>query len=69
MLDKEITRELRRMASEDKRSMSDVVRRVLKANLLHPQAKKKDGGTKFLLWLAKNAGRGPGDSEYDKYAY
>lgn len=69
MIDKETLQDLRRVAAHENRSMSDVARRILKANLLHPKAKKKDGGTKFLLWLVKNAGKGPGDSEYDKYAY
>ena len=31
--------------------------------------KKKMTGAEFLLYLAKHAVEGPGDSEYDKYAY
>lgn len=30
---------------------------------------KKKSGIEFLDYLAKNAVEGPGDSEYDKYAY
>lgn len=69
MIDKETIQELRRMAAAEKRSMSDVARKILKANLLKPKSGKRDGGTKFLLWLSKNAKSGPGDSDYDKYAY
>lgn len=41
----------------------------LRPNLPKSKQHKKEGGSKFLLWLVKNANKGPGDSEYDKYAY
>jgi len=33
------------------------------------KATKKTTGVEFLTWLSEHPVHGPGDSEYDKYAY
>lgn len=56
-------------------SMSQMHRKILEAGLklekkvAKKQKTKKMSGAEFLLYLAKHAVKGPGDSEYDKYAY
>lgn len=69
LLDKETRRELQSVATQENRSVSAVVREVLKENFKKKKAKRLKRGTSFLLGLAKRAVSGPGDSEYDKYAY
>ena len=56
-------------------SMSEMHRKILEVGLesqkkiIKKIVKKKMSGIEFLDYLAKNAVKGPGDSEYDKYAY
>ena len=56
-------------------SMSRIIREVIPKGIraekekITKRAKKKMGGAEFLLQQAKKAVAGPGDSEYDKYAY
>lgn len=69
LLDKETRRELQLVATDENRSISAVVREILKENLYKKKLKKKNSGTAFLLKLAETAVSGPGDSEYDKYVY
>lgn len=67
MLDSETKEKLQRIAHAQNRSMSEITREVLKKNL--KKAKKSSSGTDFLLNLAENALTGPGNADYDKYAY
>lgn len=69
MLDTETKNKLQKVAINERRSMSDVARSILKENLKGKKARKKYTGAEFLLELAKNAVDGPANSEYDKYAY
>jgi len=56
-------------------SMSKMIRETLPLGMKEEKKKaankkiKKMSGGEFLLELAKHAVKGPGDSEYDKYAY
>lgn len=67
MLDYKTKKDLRDLAQSEGKSLSQIVRDSLKKTV--KERKKKMSGVEFLGWLAKNAGHGPGDSEYDKYAY
>ncbi len=67
MLDSETKEKLQRIARAQNRSMSEVTREVLKKNL--KKAKKGPLGTDFLLKLSESAVSGPGNADYDKYAY
>jgi len=70
MLDKETKRKLEILSRAEGRSMSDVVREALEKDL--KRRKRAQNPVLFLENLAKWAEkgtRGPGDSEYDKYAY
>lgn len=57
-------------------SMSEMHRKILQTGLeiqkkKTPKVKvsKKMSGVEFLTWLSEHPVHGPGDSEYDKYAY
>jgi len=56
-------------------SMSEIHRRIFDDGIVNQKriakkkVQKKMNGAEFLLDLAKHAVKGPGDSEYDKYAY
>lgn len=56
-------------------SMSEIHRRIFDLGVKIQKKKKlknkinKISGAKFMLQQAKKAVKGPGDSEYDKYAY
>lgn len=56
-------------------SMSEIHRRIfddgvkIQKKAVKKNIQKKMNGAEFLLSLAKHAVKGPGDSEYDKYAY
>ena len=52
--------------SEAMREGANMVTQKIKTK---KQKKKKMTGAEFLLYQAKKAVAGPGDSEYDKYAY
>lgn len=69
ILDSETKRELRRVAVQENRSMSDVAREIIKKNLSKKKDKTRDGGVSFLIKQAKKAVKGPKNAEYDKYAY
>lgn len=69
ILDKETKNELRRVATQENRSMSDVAREILKGGIGKKKTKGKRGGVEALLKWADKAVKGPGNSEYDKYAY
>ena len=68
MLDRETKRKLEILSRAEGRSMSEIVREALKERLKREKKTKKKGA-EFLLKLAKEAVAGPGDAEYDKYAY
>ena len=72
ILDTTLKSQLELLAKQENSSVSAVVRKLLKTQLKrekkHTQANlNKQYG--FLEKLAKNAIKGPSDSEYDKYAY
>lgn len=69
LLDRETKKELNKQAVKENRSVSAVARELLKKSLEKKKAASLDGGASFLLTLAKKAVSGPGDAEYDKYAY
>lgn len=69
LIDSETRRKLKKVAIAEDRSMSGVAREILKNGMKKKKTKIKDNGAGFLLRWAKNAVKGPGDSEYDKYAY
>ena len=70
ILDSQTKQELQLLAIRSNRSISSLVREMVKKQLPKRSAQaKKMAGTKFLITLAQNAVAGPGDSEYDKYAY
>jgi len=56
-------------------SISEIHRRIfddgikIQKKALSKNTKKKMSGAEFMLQQAKKAVAGPGDSEYDKYAY
>lgn len=57
-------------------SMSEIHRRIFDGGVKIQKKKakkisiaKKKTGIEFLDYLVKHAVKGPGDSEYDKYAY
>lgn len=69
MLDAETKKDLRQVASLKKRSMSEVARQILKKNLKKQNAGVISSASSFLVNLSKSAVSGPGNSDYDKYAY
>lgn len=69
ILDTETKKDLRRVANLKKRSMSEVARQILKKNLKKQVAKTDFSAGSFLVNLGKTAVAGPGNSDYDKYAY
>ncbi len=72
LLDEPTRIELTAIARTKRQSVSRVARELLQTQLKrekkHTQA-NLDKQYGFLEKLAKNAVKGPGDSEYDKYAY
>ncbi|MCH7641432.1 hypothetical protein IID22_04520 [Patescibacteria group bacterium] len=71
LIDPKTKKDLEDVSKSTGRSMSMVVRSILGKGLKKEKkkAKKKMSGVDFLLKLAEGAVKGPGDSEYDKYAY
>lgn len=69
LLDSETKKELNKAAAKENRSISSVAREILKKNLEKKKAASLDGGASFLLALARKSVSGPGNAEYDKYAY
>ncbi len=70
LLDQKTKQELDQIAAFSGQSVSSVVRDMLSKQLAHEKTKKKKlTGVEFLRFLADNAVKGPGDCEYDKYAY
>ncbi len=69
LLDYETKKELNKEAAREKRSVSAVAREILKKSLEKKKAASRDGGAAFLLDLARKSVSGPGDDQYDKYAY
>ncbi len=70
LLDQKTKRELDYVASRSGRSLSAIVREMLTKQLVHEKTQtKKTSGASFLRSLADQAVAGPGDSEYDSYAY
>ncbi|MEK9208968.1 MAG: hypothetical protein AAB910_02730 [Patescibacteria group bacterium] len=67
--------ELEELAQAAGISVSKMIRETLPIGMKEEKKKaakrktKKMSGGEFLLYLAKHAVKGPGDSEYDKYAY
>ncbi|OGF98951.1 hypothetical protein A2153_04980 [Candidatus Gottesmanbacteria bacterium RBG_16_38_7b] len=65
--------ELEELARKNELSISEIVRQSIPLVINKIKAKKKKTkkltGADALLKWAKNAVHGPGDSEYDKYAY
>lgn len=68
--------ELEKLAQIAGTSVSKMAREALSHGVKVEQKKVnknikkiKMSGIKFLTWLTKNPVHGPGDSEYDKYAY
>jgi len=56
-------------------SVSKLIRKALPCGIKKERKKvgkkeaKKMTGVEFLTWLSEHPVHGPGDSEYDKYAY
>ena len=71
LIDSETKRELETLSKLSERSISSLTRQMLKIGVkeIKKSHKRNDNGAKFLLELAKHAVKGPGNSEYDKYAY
>ena len=70
LLDLETKNYATAFARENGLSFSELVRQTLKKEMTKKKGqKKKISAWKMLMRLAERAGRGPGDSEYDKYAY
>jgi len=75
LLDEKQALELAEVAAFYDISMSQKAREIFAKGLKQEKAKikktkkKKMSGAEFLTWLAENPVHGPGDSEYDKYAY
>ena len=67
--------ELEELALQTGESMSKIIREAIFKGLkiqekkLSKKKKKKLTGAEFMLQQAKKAVEGPGNSEYDKYAY
>jgi len=69
LIDPKTKKDLEKVSKASGRSMSKVAREILKKGLSKERGIIGDGGVGFLKKLAENAVKGPGDSEYDKYAY
>ena len=74
MLESKQKMDLEMLALATGRSMSEITRELLKEGIkkekkMTKKKKNKLSGIEFLEYLAKHAVKGPGDSEYDKYAY
>lgn len=68
-MDKDIKNDLENISIQTNRSMSELIREMLRNELPKYQSVNKKEGVKLLKNLAKNAVEGPGDSDYDRYAY
>ncbi|KKR10491.1 MAG: hypothetical protein A3D24_03915 [Candidatus Blackburnbacteria bacterium RIFCSPHIGHO2_02_FULL_39_13] len=69
LLDSQTKKELKKIAELENRSMSDLAREILVKSVQKRGKGAKDGGIAFLKQQAKKAVKGPGNSEYDRYAY
>lgn len=71
LLDAETKRDLELVSTKKGKSVSELVRDYVKEKVKDDKALlvKKMSGKEALLAIARNPGKGPGDSEYDKYAY
>ncbi len=69
LLDQETRVELKKLAAQKNISMSEAARKILQQELAKKRQNLDDGGGAFLIKLARTAVKGPGDSDYDKYAY
>jgi predicted DNA-binding protein len=70
MLDKKVKNDLRKISRQKGKSVSKLVREYLEEGVKEDLEKKpKYNARKLLLKMASHAGKGPGDSDYDKYAY
>ena len=75
LLEKKQALELEELALLAGVSMSEVYRRIfdegvkIQKKRVAKGGNKKLGGAEFMLQQARKAVAGPGDSEYDKYAY
>lgn len=67
MLDYKTKKDLRDLAQSEGKSISQIVRESVKKTI--EKKTKKLSSYEFLKRLTERAGHGPGDSEYDKYAY
>lgn len=67
LLDYKTKNDLKDLAQSEGKSLSQIVRESVKNTV--KKKTKKLSGYEFLKRLAERAGHGPGDSEYDKYAY
>lgn len=67
LLDYKTKNDLRDLAQSEGKSLSQIVRESVKKTV--DKKTKKLTSYEFLKRLAERAGHGPGDSEYDKYAY
>jgi hypothetical protein len=68
LLEPEDKRSLERIAKAKNRSVSSVVREMLGKEIKKSPILKKTGIELLKEW-ASHPVKGPGDSEYDKYAY
>lgn len=72
LLREEEDRELQQIAYDYSMSFSEVVRfgvPLIAKKMKTKKTKNIIGGAEFMFNQAKKAVAGPGDSEYDKYAY
>lgn len=69
MLDLNIKKQLERIAFVKGRSLSGLVREILKKEVTGEEKKIKGSGVTFLKKLTASSVSGPGNSDYDRYFY
>ncbi len=67
LLDLETKMAVKELSKREGKSVSQIVRESISKTI--EKKTKKLTSYEFLKRLAERAGHGPGDSEYDKYAY
>ena len=69
MLDKKDKLELEKIARLKGKSLSATVRELLREQIITYPQSNADKAASFLKKLADNAVEGPGNDDYDSYAY
>jgi len=69
MLDKDTKKEMQEIAESRGLSLSLFLRKLISESMRKERKKHKKDGVAVLDKMAKSAVDGPGNQEYDKYAY